>query len=175
MPHLIPMESIVKRIYFIRDLKVMLDTDLAQLYGVSTKRLNEQVKRNQERFPPAYMLRLTLDETAELIRSHFATGSKRNIRYLPYAFTEHGAIMLASVLKSPIAIKASIAVVNAFVRLREILTTNQELARKLEELENKLIAHDYQIADIVKAIRGLMKPAGKPKPKPNPPGEGVQT
>lgn len=134
-----PLETIEQRILAIRGQKVMLDSDLADLYGVTTKRLNEQVKRNIERFPERFMFRLTLEEAAELNRSQFATGSQkhRDPRFTPYAFTEHGAVMLASVLNSPAAIQASIQVVEAFVRLRSILAAHKELARKIEELEKK--------------------------------------
>jgi len=112
-----PALPIERRILIIRGQRVMMDADLAAIYGVSTKRLNEQVRRNRKRFPIDFMFRLRPGE-ASAMRSHFATASQRNIRHLPYAFTEHGAIMLASVLNSPIAIQASREVVRAFVRLR---------------------------------------------------------
>jgi hypothetical protein len=115
----------------------MLDNDLAGLYGVSTKALNQAVKRNLARFPADFMFRLTRTETDELNRSQFVTGSQkhRDPRFPPYAFTEHGVVMLASVLNSPVAITASLQVVRAFVRLRSILAEHQELARRLEALE----------------------------------------
>ena len=143
-----------RRILLIRGYRVMLDADLAQIYGVSTKRLNEQVKRNPKRFPSRYMFQLKSNETARLMRSHFATGSKRNIRYRPYVFTEHGAIMLASVLNTDIAINASLAVVDAFVHLRELLSTHKDLARKLEELERN---YDAKFRVVFDAIRELME------------------
>jgi hypothetical protein len=155
---LVPAESIERRIYQIRGHKVMLDNDLATLYGVSTKRLNEQVRRNLKRFPPDFMIRLTLDEAAEIIRSRsqFATLKRgQNIKYAPYAFTEHGAVMLASVLNSPTAIDASIQVVRVFIRLREMLATHKELAQKLEQLEKK---YDAQFRVVFDAIRKLMEP-----------------
>jgi ORF6N domain len=139
---------------------VLLDAELAALYGVTTKRLNEQVKRNRERFPDDFMFRLTPVELDSLNRSQFATGSQRHRdpRFAPYAFTEHGAIMAANVLASPRAIETSVHVVRAFVRLREIIGANKELARKLDELEGKLAAHDQAIAALIEAIRELMRP-----------------
>src|SRR5436190_2210883 len=124
---IIPSDRIERQIYFFRGHKVMLDTDLA-LYGVSTKRLNEQVKRNRDRFPEDFMFQLT-EEEAITLRSQIATSNKRGgRRTLPYVFTEHGAVMLASVLNNPIAVRASVQVVRAFVRLREMLATHKELA-----------------------------------------------
>lgn len=119
----------------------MLDNDLAALYGVTTKRLNEQVKRNRKRFPEDFMFQLTSQE-AQSLRSQFATSNETRggRRYLPFAFTEHGAVMLASVLNSPIAVAASIQVVRAFIRLRSILAAHKELARKIDALERKMRA-----------------------------------
>jgi hypothetical protein len=117
---LLIVESIADKIYFIRGQRVMLDSDLAEVYSVTTKRLNEQVKRNIERFPEDFMFQLT-EQDIEGMRSQIATASKRNIRFRPYVFTEHGAVMLASVLKSQIAIEASIQVVRAFIQMRTIL------------------------------------------------------
>jgi KaiC/GvpD/RAD55 family RecA-like ATPase len=133
---------------------------LAAIYGVTTKRLNEQVKRNAERFPEDFMFQLT-PEDAELSRSQFATlkpGRDQNIKYRPYAFTEHGAIQAANVLSSRRAIEMGVFVVRAFVKLREMLASNKELAHKVDELERKLQTHDRAIADILKAIRELMNP-----------------
>lgn len=151
---LVPAERIESRILLIRGQKVILDSDLAELYQVSTKRLNEQVKRNQERFPEDFMFQLTLEET-EALRSQFATSDRGRggRRYRPFAFTEHGTVMVASVLNSPVAVQASIQVVRAFIRLREILTTHKELARKLAELERK---YDQQFKVVFDAIRALM-------------------
>ncbi len=161
---LIPTERIEQSILLIRGHKVMFDADLATLYGVTTKRLNEQVKRNHGRFPEDFMFRLTREEVEVLNRSQFATSSQkhRDPRYAPYAFTEHGTVMLASVLNSPIAVQSSVQVVRAFIRLREILTTHKDLARKLEELEKK---YDKQFAVVFDAIRQLMTPP-KTKQKP---------
>jgi len=156
--NLILVERIEKAIFFIRGEKVMLDRDLAKLYGVTTKRLNEQVKRNRGRFPEEFMFQLTSEE-AKLLqssRSQFATLKRgQNIKYLPYAFTEHGSIMAANVLNSERAVQASVQVVRAFVRLRQMLTSNTELARKLDELEGK---YDRQVKIVFDAIRQLMSP-----------------
>ena len=144
----------------------MLDADLAQLYGVSTKRLNEQVKRNQDRFPEDFMFQLNAAEVKNL-RSHFATSKKERggRRYSPYAFTEHGAIMLAAVLNTPRAIEVSVFVVRAFVKLREILSTHKALAHKLAELESKIETHDDAIRSLVSAIRELMAAPERPLKK----------
>lgn len=132
----IPGERIEQVILLIRGQKVMLDRDLAELYGVTTKRLNEQVSRNKDRFQEDFMFRLTKEEFTNL-RSQFVTSRWGGRRYHPNAFTEHGAVRLASVLNSPIAVEASVQVVRAFVRLREMLASNKDLARKLAILENK--------------------------------------
>jgi len=151
---LIPTERIEKAIYVLRSQRVMLDEDLAELYGVTTKRLNEQVKRNRERFPSHFMFQLTQQEFADL-RSQFATSRWGGRRTPPHAFTEHGTVMLASVLNSPIAIQASIEIVQAFVRLRQLLSSHVELARKLSALEKK---YDAQFKVVFDAIRQLMEP-----------------
>ena len=153
---LLPVERIGQRILFLRGQKVMLDSDLAEIYGVTTKRLNEQVKRNKERFPKDFMFLLTTEEKAEVVANCDHLQSLKYSPNLPYVFTEHGAIMLASVLNSTVAVKASLQVVRAFVRLREILATHKELARKLQELEKK---YDSQFGAVFEAIRQLMEPA----------------
>lgn len=165
---LIAPESIAQRILLIRGHKVMLDADLAELYEVPTKRFNEQVKRNIERFPADFMFQLTDDEHAAL-RSQIATSSSAHggRRYAPYAFTEHGAIMAATVLNSPKAVEMSVFVVRAFVQLREMLSTHKELAAKLEALERKIGSHDQAIAGLIDAIRQLMT---QPKTKSRPIG-----
>jgi len=159
-PHeLNPVETIESQIFLIRGHNVMLDRDLAQLYGVSTKRLNEQVKRNRVRFPEDFMFQLTRDEGKAVLtlRSHFATLKRgQHLKYAPYAFTEHGAVMAANVLNSPVAVRASIQVVRAFVRLREMLATHKEFAHKLAELERKYAAHDVRIQQIFSYIKKLM-------------------
>jgi hypothetical protein len=169
----VPVQDITRAILVLRGHKVLLDAELAALYGVTTKRLNEQVKRNAERFPEDFMFRLTRAETETLNRSQFATGSQkhRDPRFPPYAFTEHGAIMAATILNSPRAIEMSVYVVRAFVQLRELLGSNRELARRFAQLEarldKKLTEHDAAIAAILSAIRELMNP---PDPKRRPIG-----
>jgi len=151
-------ESVGRSIYVIRGQKVMLDSVLAEIYGVSTRRLNEQVRRNRHRFPADFMFRLTKNE-ADPLRSQNATlktGRGTHRKYLPYAFTEHGAVMQASILSSPRAIEASIFVVRAFVRLREYAATHKELAAKISELERKVGSHDESIRSILAVIRQLM-------------------
>src|ERR1700757_782930 len=152
----IPVES---RILIFRLHRVILDSDLAELYGVPVKRLNEQVKRNRERFPSDFMFQLTAEEL-ESLRSQNATskGGRGGRRYAPYAFTEHGAIMAATVLNSERAVEMSVFVVRAFVRLREMLATNQQLASKFDELEQRLDTHDASIQELIEAIRELMAP-----------------
>ena len=163
---IVSLEGVVSRIFLVRGQKVMLDGDLATLYGVSTKRLNEQVRRNIRRFPSDFMFQLTKEE-AEPLRSQNATlkrGRGQHRKYLPYVFTEHGAIMAASVLDSDRAVQISTYVVRAFVQLREMLSSNKELARKLNELERRLTTHDRAITELIEAIRQLMT-APEPKKK----------
>ncbi len=164
MKALIPVERIEQQIFVIRRQKVMLDSHLALLYGVPTKRLNEQVRRNISRFPDDFMFQLTEDEY-ELLRSQNATSRSGSggRRYLPLAFTEQGVAMLSTVLNSERAIQVNIAIMRAFVKLREILSTHRDLAQKLEELERKYETHDRQIKSIFEAIRQLMLPPEKPK------------
>ena len=137
----------------------MLDTDLAEVYGISTKRLNEQVKRNLDRFPEDFMVQLTPEEKAEVVANCDHLKALRFSPHLPRAFTEHGAIMLASVLSSPIAVQASVQVVRAFVRLREMLADNKKLARRLDDLEKR---YDSQFKTVFVAIRELMIAPKKP-------------
>ena len=162
---LVPYEAIESRILLIRGQKVMLDADLAALYGVPTKRLNEQVKRNQMRFPADFMFALTLQEAANL-KSHIATSSWGGARHRPFPFTEHGALMAASVLNGPRAIEASVHVVRAFVRMRQAIETHREWAKKLDELEGKVGTHDEEIQLIFKALKRLMAEPEKKKKKP---------
>ena len=156
---LTPVYAVETRVLFLRHQRVMLDADIAELYGVPVKRLNEQVKRNRERFPSDFMFQLTGKERAAL-RSQFATSKKGRggRRYLPYAFTEHGAIMAAIVLNSERAIRMSVFVVRAFVRLRELLATNRRLAAKIYELENRADTHDSVIRDLIEALNELTAP-----------------
>lgn len=153
-----PSQSIESRILLLRGHRVMFDSDLALIYGVTTKRLNEQVRRNIDRFPTDFGFQLTPKEL-RILRSQDATSSWGGRRYLPWVFTEHGALMLASVLTSSIAIQASIQVVRAFVRLREILGNHEELARRLDELETR---YDGQFKVVFDAIRQLMDSAPEP-------------
>src|SRR4030066_957952 len=161
MEELIPAEVIERKIYLIRGHKVMLDSDLAELYGVETKRLNEQVRRNPKRFPDDFMFQLS-EEEAESLRSHFATLNSsrgKHRKYLPYAFTEQGVAMLSSVLNSDRAIQVNIAIMRVFVLLRRMLLSNEELARKGDALERK---YDARFKVVFDAIRALMEPPKKP-------------
>ena len=153
------MEAVIlKDIQVIRGKRVLLDFQLSAVYQIETKRLNQQVKRNSERFPEDFMFQLTEEEWAAL-RLQNAT-SKGGRRYLPYAFTEHGAVMLASVLNSEVAIKASIFVVRAFVQIREYLSTHKELAEKIEKLEAR---YDHQFAVVFDAIKSLIQEKSEPR------------
>jgi hypothetical protein len=151
--------AVESHILFLRHQRVILDVDLARLYGVTVKRLNQQVTRNQERFPSDFMFQLNSKEHTAL-RLQIATSNKGRggRRYAPYAYTEHGAIMAATVLNSERAVQMSVFVVRAFVRLREMLATNRRLAGKIDELENRLDSHDSVIVDLIEAIKLLMTP-----------------
>ena len=155
---LIPSELIEHYILYIRGQKVILDVDLAVLYGVTTKRLNEQVKRNQTRFPADFVFKLTEAEKQQVVANCDHLAKLKFSRTTPNAFTEHGVIMAASVLNSKHAIDVSVFVVRAFVKLREILSTHKELNLKFTQLENKLKSHDKAIQSLVIAIRELMMP-----------------
>lgn len=158
MPSLIVEEKIEKKIFLIRNKKVMLDKDLAGLYGVPVKRLNEQVKRNLDRFPSDFMFQLTQEEAISS-RSQFATLKRgHNIKYLQYAFTEQGVAMLSSVLNSKRAIHVNIQIMRIFTKLREMMATNKELKDKLSELETKVTKHDTEIQSIFEAIHKLIEP-----------------
>lgn len=177
---IIPAGVVEQKILVIRGQRIILDSDLARLYGTTTKRLNEQVRRNAARFPEDFVFQLSASELDALSRSQFATlnsgqrSQKRpapsrrgsNVKYRPYGFTEHGAIMAANLLRSEQAVKVSVFVVRAFVKLREMLATNRELSQKLAELERRLENHDEQIMALIGAIRQLME---EPKPKRKPP------
>ena len=158
---LMPVEHITRSILVLRRQRVLLDRDLAEIYDVSTGRLNEAVKRNAARFPEDFMFQLTEPE-AQNLRSQIAISSWGGRRYRPFVFTEYGAIQAANVLRSPRAIEMSLYVVRAFVQLREMLASNKELAQRLDELERKLATHDQAITGILKTIRDLMNP---PEPK----------
>jgi hypothetical protein len=177
---IIPATQVAPTIRLVRGQKVMLDLDLATLYGVRTKVLNQAVKRNRSRFPDDFMFQLTSEEAEHLIfqfgisnlREGAGPGGSRsqnvtlkqgqNIKYRPYAFTEQGVAMLSSVLRSERAVKVNIAIMRAFVQLRQTLETNRELAKKFSELEGRVGKHDKEIAAIIDAIRQLMAPPEKP-------------
>jgi hypothetical protein len=160
--------NVESAIHLIQGRRVMLDSDLAVIYGVTVKRLNEQLKRNRPRFPDDFAFQLTVQEFTNL-KSQFATSSLRSQfvtsrshggkRKLPWVFTEHGALMLASVLNSEIAVQASVRVVRAFVRLREMVAANAQLAAKLQELERRLDSHDEGIANLFAALKQLLEPS----------------
>jgi hypothetical protein len=157
---LIPTERIERSILLIRGQKAMLDNDLASLYGVETKKLLQAVKRNIARFPEDFMFRLN-DEEFDILRSQFVTSSSwGGRRYAPYAFTEQGVAMLSSVLRSPRAVAVNIEIMRAFVRLRQMLLSHADLARKIESLESK---YDGQFKIVFDALRQLMQPPEKPK------------
>jgi len=158
--NLIPMERIEQTILFIRGEKVILDLDLAVIYGVTTKALNQAVKRNETRFPLDFMFQLTENEKLEVVTNCDHLARLKFSPYLPYAFTEHGALMLANVLNSERAAQTSVQVVRAFVKLRQMLASNAELARKLAAMEKK---YDAQFKVVFDAIRQLMSPPEKPK------------
>jgi ATP-dependent Clp protease ATP-binding subunit ClpA len=169
----VPIEQVTGANLILRGHKILLDTTLAELYGVTTKRFNEQVRRNKGRFPADFMFQLTAEEEASL-RSQNATSKtisegRGGRRYLPYAFTEHSAIMAATILNSPCAVEMSVYVVRAFVHLRKLLSSNRELARRFAQLETrldkKLTEQDRAIGAILSAIRELMHPT-PPKRRP---------
>ena len=159
---IIPVSKIEQSINLVRGQKVILDSDLAMLYGVTTGNLNKAVDRNRDRFPPDFVFRLKIEEV-RLIFQFGRSKGRGGRRHLPYAFTEQGVAMLSSVLKSGRAVKVNIAIMRAFVQLRETLETNRELARKFSELEKRVGKHDAKIDAILEAIRQLMAPPLKPR------------
>jgi hypothetical protein len=163
MPSTRKMANVESAIYLIRGQRVMLDSDLAAIYGTSTMRLNEQFKRNRKRFPDDFAFVLTREEFTNLISQNAISRSHGGRRSLPVAFTEHGAIMLASVLNSDVAVQASVRVVRAFVKLREMVAANAQLAAKLEELERRLDSHDEAIVDLFAALKCLVEAPAPPK------------
>ena len=156
-------EQIALRIRLLRGQKVLLDSDLARLYGVTTGNLNKAVNRNRGRFPADFVFQLTAEEAQNLIFQIGRSKGRGGRRHLPYAFTEQGVAMLSSVLKSEPAVKINIAIMRAFVKLRQALDTNRELARKFSELERRVGKHDDEIAAILEAMRQLMAPPEKPR------------
>ena len=157
MREIVAQGIIEQRIFLVRGYRIMVDRDLAELYGVKTKYLNQQVRRNIKRFPQEFMFALTLEERDELVAICNRFRTMKHASALPQVFTEHGVAMLASVLRSERAIKMSIIVVKAFVRLREIMSMHKEFANQLRELEKKIQRHDADIKDIFEAIRQLMR------------------
>jgi phage regulator Rha-like protein len=161
----IPDEIIMQKIYYIRNQKVMLDADLAELYGVETRRLKEQVKRNKARFPERYMFELTKEE-AEASRSQNATLKRgENIKYLPYAFTEHGVMMLSNVLKSKRAVEVSMRIIDVFIMLRETLTNHTELRLEIEQIKKKLHNYGKNIELVFQYLDELLEKKENPKPR----------
>jgi len=163
-------------IHDIRGHKVILDADLARLYGVPTKALNQAVRRNAERFPPDFAFQLTAEEVTgnrsqivtgsdAAMRSQPVTASKRNIRHLPYAFTEHGALMAANILRSPRAVEMSVFIVRAFVRIRGALVSQYEMAKRLDQIEKVLLVHDHQLQELFEQLRPLLLPPPDPPSK----------
>ena len=164
MTDIIPVENIAGKIFLIRGHRVMIDRDLAELYGVETRRLKEQVRRNISRFPEDFMFVLTNQEVRNL-RSQIATSSWGGTRYNAMAFTEQGVAMLSSVLKSRRAIDVNIAIMRAFVKMREVLASSREFSEKLEKIEANLGVHDEQFRVVFDAIRQLLQEDSKPKRK----------
>ena len=164
----ISLDVIERRILALRGHRVMLDQDLATLYGVETRTLNQAVKRNLDRFPADFMFRMAPREAGEHLPSRSQSvilKQGQNVKYLPYAFTEHGAVMLANVLKSPSAVRASIQVVRAFVRIRQRLVTHELLARQMGKLAGKVGKHDIELRRIFMTLRGMLEPPMRPKRK----------
>jgi hypothetical protein len=160
---IIPIQHVAQAIRFVREERVLLDFDLARLYGVTTGNLNKAVRRNRDRFPADFMFQLSTEETKSLIFQIGISKGRGGRRHSPYAFTEQGVAMLSSVLNSERAVKVNIAIMRAFVKLRQTLETNRELARKFSELEKRVGKHDEEIDAILEAIRQLMAPPEKPR------------
>ena len=161
-PSVIAEEFVMQKIYLIRGQKVMIDSDLSELYQVETKRLNEQVSRNIERFPDDFMFQLTQDEF-ENLKSQIATSSWGGRRKLPYAFTEQGVAMLSGVLNSPTAIRVNVQIIRVFTKMRELLMTNKDILLQLEKMEKKLTKHDEDIILIFQYLKKLLNPPQPPR------------
>ncbi len=159
--HIIPVETIRSRILLIREKRVILDADLARLYGTSTKRLNEQVKRNQKRFPEGFLFQLNTEEKQEVVAICDHLKSLKFSPVLPYAFTEHGTLMAATVLNTDLANKTSVYIVQAFVELREQAMSHKDLLHQLNQLEFVVGLHDEKIRSLFKTIRKLVNPVKK--------------
>ncbi len=160
---IIPIQQVAKAIRFVREERVLLDFDLARLYGVSTGNLNKAVRRNRDRFPVDFMFQFSAEETKSLKFQLGISKGRGGRRHFPYAFTEQGVAMLSSVLNSERAVKVNIAIIRAFVKLRQTLETNRELSHKFSELEKRVDKHDEEIGAILEAIRQLMAPSEKPR------------
>jgi hypothetical protein len=162
---IVPDEIVMSKILLIRGKKVMIDKDLAELYGVPTKRLNEQVKRNIKRFPEDFMFQLTEDEKEEVVAKCDHLKTLKYSPVLPNVFTEYGAVMLASVLNSERAVEVNIQIVRIFTQMREMVLTNQEILLKLEQMESKVNGHDEDILLIFGYLKKLLNPPGEPRPR----------
>ena len=162
---LIPDEVVMNKIIIIRGIKVIVDRDLAELYGVTTKRLNEQVKRNRKRFPEDFMFQLTQEEKTDVVANCDHLINLKFSPNLPFVFTEHGAVMLASVLNSQRAIEVNIQIVRVFSRMRELLLTHKDILLQLEKIEKKLTSHDDDIALIFEYLKQLLNPPQIPRRK----------
>ena len=160
---LIPDEVVINKIFIIRGKKVMIDKDIAGLYGVSTKRLNEQVKRNKKRFPIDFMFQLTKEEKDEVVANCDHLKTLKYSPNLPFVFTEHGAVMLASILNSDRAIEVNIQIVRIFTQIREMLLTNKDILLKLEQIEKKVTGHEADIKIIFSALKQLLTQPPKPR------------
>jgi hypothetical protein len=156
-------EALMSRILYIRNEKVMIDRDLAELYGVEPRRLREQVKRNLKRFPKNFMFQLTETEALAMVSQNATPSWQRLGGSLPYAFTEHGVLMLASVLKSETAVEVSLRLIEIFVKMREMLSANKDILLKLEQLEKRITGHDHDIKMIFSALKQLVKPPQGPR------------
>ena len=159
----VPVGKIENRILLIRGEKIIIDADLAEFYGVPTKRLNEQVKRNKDRFPDDFMFQLSPDEKSEVVANCDHLENLKYSRALPYAFTEHGAIMAAGVLNTSRAIEVSVFIVRAFVKVRQMVTGHKDLQRKIAQIERRLTDHDEKIIELVNLIKQLLNPEPPPK------------
>ena len=159
----VPVGKIENCILLIRGEKVIIDADLAEFYGVPTKRLNEQVKRNKDRFPHDFMIQLSPDEKAEVVANCDHLVNLKYSTALPYAFTEHGAIMAAGVLNTSRAIEISVFIVRAFVKVRQMVAAHKDLQRKISQIERRLTDHDEQIIELVNLIKQLLNPEPPPK------------
>ena len=163
MSDIVPIEKITRKIYIIRDTRVMLDRDLAELYGVETKALKQAVRRNITRFPEDFMFELTKEESRSLRSQNVTLNRGQHSKYPPYAFTEHGILMLSSVLRSERAEKVNILIIDTFIKLRELLLTRKDVLLKLEKMENKIAGQDEKIKMIFDYLRHFIKENERPR------------